>query len=65
MHLTAAIAVVIVAGVLAWAGKISADIAGAVFTGVIGYIAGQARNVPRSVPTRIGDSTTQQGSASE
>lgn len=55
MHLGAAILVVVIAALLAYAGKISADISGAVFTGVIGYIAGQARTVPRTVPTRLGD----------
>lgn len=55
MHLSAAVIVAGVAAALAWVSKIPADLTGAVFTGVIGYIAGQARTVARSVPSRSGD----------
>lgn len=61
MHLTAAVLIAVIAGILTYVGKISADVTGAVFTGVIGYIAGQARTLPRNVPTRSGDEAVKDG----
>lgn len=58
LHLTGAMTVTVCVTVLAFAGKIPADITGAVYTGVIGYVAGRAGNVQRNVPTRATDQTT-------
>lgn len=55
LHLTGAIVVTICTTVLAFAGKIPADVTGAVYTGVIGYVAGRAGSVQRNVATRTGD----------
>ena len=55
IHLIGAIVVTLCATFLAYTGKIPADITGAVYTGVIGYVAGRAGNVPRSTPTRLMD----------
>jgi hypothetical protein len=55
LHLSGAITVTICATILAYAGKIPADITGAVYTGVIGYVAGRAGTVSRATPTRAGD----------
>jgi hypothetical protein len=55
LHLTGAVTVTICATILAYAHRIPADITGAVYTGVIGYVAGRAGTVTRSTPTRTGD----------
>lgn len=55
LHLSGAIVVTICVTVLAYAGKIPADITGAVYTGVIGYVAGRAGTVSRATPTRSSD----------
>jgi hypothetical protein len=55
LHLSGAISVTVCVTILAFYGKIPADITGAVYTGVIGYVAGRAGNVPRATPTRMGD----------
>lgn len=55
IHLVGAIVVTVCTTALAYAGKIPADVTGAVFTGVIGYVAGRAGNVARNVATRTGD----------
>lgn len=61
MHLTGAITVTICVTILAYAGKIPADITGAVYTGVIGYVAGRAGNVARATPTRQSDPVQHDG----
>ncbi len=55
LHLTGAITVTLCTTLLAYLGKIPADITGAVYTGVIGYVAGRAGTVSRATPTRSGD----------
>lgn len=61
LHLTGAVTVTICATFLAYSGKIPADITGAVYTGVIGYVAGRAGNVARTTPTRQGDASSHDG----
>lgn len=61
LHLSGAVVVTVCVTVLAYAGKIPADVTGAVYTGVIGYVAGRAGNVARSTPTRQGDNITHDG----
>lgn len=61
LHLIGAVIVTICATFLAYAGKIPADITGAVYTGVIGYVAGRAGTVSRATPTRAGDPTPHDG----
>lgn len=57
IHAGVAVIVVICTTILAFQSKVPADVTGAVFTGVVGYVAGRAGSVPRGMATRKDDPT--------
>lgn len=55
IHGVVAVVVVTCTTILAASGHVPADVTGAVFTGVIGYVAGRSGNISRAVLTRASD----------
>lgn len=55
IHAGVAVVVLICTTLLAANGRVPADVTGAVFTGVVGYVAGRAGSIARNTPTRSGD----------
>jgi len=58
LHLAGAIVVTLCTTFLAYTKTIPADVTGAVLTGVVGYIAGHANTIARTLNQRIDDTET-------